>query len=231
MIDRDRGRDRKPCIARALENFQRFDAAQRCRVITPAGQRCEAHVALQHHGLGGIGDAGEAQPCGELALVHDAFADQIGIFGVMHDECIEIPRIGQRPPHHLRIGDAPVAVGESDRARGLQQADLRHLQAEHAFCQRRHRVNFDDRGVAGAAQDKIHRRRIVDRGRGVRLADDGGDAAGRRGLARRRKRLAMAGAGLADKGAHVDQPGGDDLAGAIDDVRAFGHAGSADAAL
>ena len=41
----------------------------------------------------------------------------------------------------------------------------------------------------------------------------------------------MAGAGLADKGAHVDQPGGDDLAGAIDDVGALGHAGGADAAL
>src|SRR5271155_5776634 len=40
----------------------------------------------------------------------------------------------------------------------------------------------------------------------------------------------MAGAGFADKGAHVDQPGGDDLAGAIDDVGALGHAGRTDAA-
>ena len=40
----------------------------------------------------------------------------------------------------------------------------------------------------------------------------------------------MAGAGLADKGAHVDQSGCDDLAGAIDDVGTFGHAGGADAA-
>jgi hypothetical protein len=42
--------------------------------------------------------------------------------------------------------------------------------------------------------------------------------------------FAVAGAGLADESAHVDQPGGDDLAGAIDDVGAFGHAGRADAA-
>ncbi len=39
----------------------------------------------------------------------------------------------------------------------------------------------------------------------------------------------MAGARLADKGTHVDQAGCDDLAGAIDDVGAFGHAGGADA--
>src|SRR5581483_9170179 len=45
-----------------------------------------------------------------------------------------------------------------------------------------------------------------------------------------RKRLAMAQARLADKGAHIDQAGRHDLAGAIDDVGAFGHAGRADAA-
>ena len=49
-------------------------------------------------------------------------------------------------------------------------------------------------------------------------------------LACGRKGLAMAGAGLADEGAHVDQAGRDDLAGAVDDLGAFGHAGRADAA-
>ncbi len=92
-------------------------------------------------------------------------------------------------------------------------------------------MDVDDRGVAGAAQDEIHRGGIVDDGRGVRLADDGGDAAGCRRLACGSKGFAVAGAGLADKGAHVDQPGGYDLAGAIDDVGALRHAGRADAAL
>ena len=63
------------------------------------------------------------------------------------------------------------------------------------------------------------------------MADDGGDAAGCCGLTGRGKRLAVAGAGLADKSAHVDQAGGDDLAGTIDDVGALGHAGSPNAAL
>ena len=40
----------------------------------------------------------------------------------------------------------------------------------------------------------------------------------------------MAGAGLADERADIDQAWRDDLAGAIDDVGAFGHAGGADAA-
>ena len=88
-----------------------------------------------------------------------------------------------------------------------------------------------DRGVARAAQHEIDDRRIVDHRIGVGLAHDGGDAAGRRRLARRRKRLAIFGAGLADEGAHVDQAGRDHAAVAIDDLGALGHAGRMDAAL
>ncbi len=230
VIDRDGGADGQSGVARALEDFQRLDAAQRRRVIAAAGQRHEPHVALQHDRLGRVGNADQPQPRGEFALVHDAFADQMGVFGVVHDQRVEVAGVGQRPAHHLGIGDAPVAVGERHGAGGLQQADLGHFRAAHALGQRRHRMDVDDRGVAGAAQDEVHRRRIVDHRRGIGLADDGGDAAGGGGLARGRKGFAVAGAGLADKGAHVDQPGCDDPAGAIDDVGAFGHAGRADAA-
>ena len=124
-------------------------------MIAAAGQRGEAHVALQHHCLGGIGDADQAEPCRELALVHHAFADEVGVFGVVHDQRVEVARIGQRAPHHLRIGDALVAIGEGDGAGGFEQADLGHLLAAHALGQRRHRVDVDDRGVAGAAQHEV----------------------------------------------------------------------------
>ena len=160
-----------------------------------------------------------------------AFADQVRVFGVMDDQRVEIAGIGQRTAHHLGVGHAPVAIGEGHGAGGFQEPDLGHFLAAHAFCQCRHRVDVDDRGVARTAQHEVHRRRIVDHGEGIRLADDGGDPAGGRRLAGGGKGLAVAGTGLADKGAHVDQPGGDDLAGAIDDVGAFGHAGGADAAL
>ncbi len=63
-------------------------------MVAPVGQRDEPHVALQHHGFGGVGDAGETQPRCELAFVHDAFADEIGVFGVVHDQRVEIARIG-----------------------------------------------------------------------------------------------------------------------------------------
>ena len=81
-------------------------AGQRGRVVAPAGQRHEPHVALQHDGFGRVGNADQAEPRGELALVHHAFADQVGVFGVVHDQRVEIARIGQRAAHHLRVGDA-----------------------------------------------------------------------------------------------------------------------------
>ena len=123
------------------------------------------------------------------------------------------------------------AVGEGDRAGGLQKTDLGHLLAFEALGQRRHRLHADDCGVARAPQDEVDDRRIVDCGRGVGLADDGGDAARRRRLARGRERLAIFRARLADEGAHVDQAGRDDPALAVDDLGAFRHAGGADAAL
>ena len=75
-------------------------------MVAPAGQRDEPHVALQHDGLGRVGHADQPEPRGELAFVHDAFADEIGIFGVMHDQRVEIAGVGQRAAHHLRIGHA-----------------------------------------------------------------------------------------------------------------------------
>ena len=51
-------------------------------------------------------------------------------------------------------------------------------------------MHMHDAGVAGAAMDEVDDGRIVDRGLGLGLADDGGDAAGGGGLARRRDALA-----------------------------------------
>jgi hypothetical protein len=87
---------------------------------------------------------------------------------------------------------------------------------------------MDDRGVARAAHDEVDGRGIVDRGIGLGLADNRGDAARRRRLARGRQRLAVLGAGLADEGAHVDQAGRHDAAVAFDDLGAFGDSARAD---
>ena len=199
-------------------------------MIAAARQGDEPHVALEDDGLGRRRRADQAEPRRELALVHHAVG-KIGILGVMHDQRVEIARIGQRAAHHLGIGDGVRPVGEGDRAGGLEQADLGHLLALEALGEGRHRMHAHDRGVAGAAQHEVDDRGIVDRRIGVGLADDRGDAAGGRRLARGGEGLAILGAGLADEGAHVDQAGRDDLALAVDDFGALGHAGGADAAL
>ena len=77
-------------------------------------------VALEHHGLGRLGNADQAEARGVFAFVHHAFADELRVLGVMHDEGVEIPGVGERAPHHLRVGHARDAVGEGDRARGLE---------------------------------------------------------------------------------------------------------------
>ncbi len=176
-------------------------------MITPAGQFDETHVAFKHHGLRRGRDAGQAEPCGKLAFVHDAFADKIGIFGVMNNQRVEIARVNKCAAHHQRIGDAVAGIGEGDGARGLQQADFGHLLAGEALGQGCHRMNVDDGRVRGPAQHEIDGRGVVDRGRGVRLTDDGGDAARGRRLACRSEGLAMARARFADEGAHIDEAG------------------------
>ena len=199
-------------------------------MIAATGQCHEADVALKHHRLGGGWHAHQAEPSGELTLVHDAFADQMRIFGVMHDQHVEIARVGEGAAHHLCIHHAGVAVGKGHSTGRLQQAEFGHLGAGHALGQRRHGVDVDDGGVARAAKDEIHRGRVIDHRRRVRLTDDGGDAAGRSRLAGRGEGLAVAGAGFADESAHIDQARCHDLAAAVDHLGAFRHAGCGDAA-
>ena len=75
----------------------------------------------------------EPEPRGELALVHDAVADEVGLLDMLHQQRAEIARIGQRAPHHLRVATACSAVREGDRAGLLQQAELGHLPAGQAL--------------------------------------------------------------------------------------------------
>ncbi len=200
-------------------------------MVAAPGEPDETDVAFQHDRLRRRRDAGKAEAGGELAFVHHAFADQIRILGVVDDERVEVACIGQRAAHHLRVDDASCPVGEGNGAGGLEQADLRHLVAVAALGQRRHGMDVDDGGIARAAEHEVDDRRVVDDRGGFGLADDGGDAAGGRGVARRGERLAVARAGFPDERAHVDQAGRHHLSAAIDGLGAFGHSGRMDAAL
>ena len=138
-------------------------------MIAALGQRNEPHVALEHDGLGRGGHAGEPEPRRELAFVHHSLSDDVGILGVMHDERVEIARIGQRAAHDLRVGHAFCPIRKGNGARRLEQSDFSHLFSAQPLGERRHRLHVHDRGVARAAEHEVHDRRIVDRWRGVGL--------------------------------------------------------------
>ena len=117
-------------------------------------------------------------------------------------------------------------VGEGDRAGFGEQADLGDLRPCEALGQRGGRQHPHLGGVAGAPQDEVDHRGVVDRRIGVGPRDQRRHAAGRRRRAGGGDGLAMLGAGFADEGAHVDQAGSDDVAAAVDDLRVGAAAAS-----
>ncbi len=159
---------------------------------------------------------------GHLAGVHGAARRQVRVLGVMHDQRAEVLGVEQRVAHDARVADARLAVGEGDRAGALQQSDLGQLRAFQALGHSGHGVHVDDRVVAGAALDEVDKRDLVDHGIGVGHDDDGGDAAGSGGVARRLQGLAVLVAGLAGEDLRVDKAGRQDVALAVDDLAAVG---------
>ena len=201
---------------RSAHDLDGVGARDHRRVVAGLRQAHEADVALQHHRLGLAGDAEQAEAGGHLALVHHAVADEIRLLHVLHQEDAEIARIGERAAHHLGVPHRLEAVGEGDGPRLLQQAELGHLLPEQALGDGGGRQDVDARRIARPAQHEIHDGRPVDDRVGVGHAHEGGDAAGGRRRAGARQGLAMLGAGLAHEGAQVDEPGAEDVAGAID---------------
>ena len=184
MIDADAVTLRPASLARA-QDLERIRASHRSRVIAAACQRDQPDVAFEHHRFSGLRNAKQPKARGKFAFVHHAVADQIWVFGVMNDHRIEIAGISQRAAHDLCVGDALRTVGEGDRARRLQQADLGHLFAFEALGDRSHRMHVHDgvcraRGAGRSRRSRDHR----SAGDGVGLANNGGDATGSRCLAR-----------------------------------------------
>jgi hypothetical protein len=123
------------------------------------------------------------------------------------------------------------ARGPSKKGRGARlakQSQFCDLAPFAPFGQRGHWQHTHAAGVAGAAQDEIHDGRVVDGGGCGRRRENRGDAAGRRRQCRRRDGLAVLGAGLADEGQHIDEARRDDIAAAIDCLRALGSARGGD---
>ena len=129
VIDRSRGRDAEPGLLGAAEHRKRVGAGDRSGMIARLREGHEPQVAFEHDRLGRLRNAEQAKACRKLAFVHDAVADQIRILGVVHDQRVEVARVGERAAHHLGVDHALRAIGERDSAGGFQEADLGKLRA------------------------------------------------------------------------------------------------------
>ena len=92
-------------------------------------------------------------------------------------------------------------IGEADRARLAQQAELGHLASLEFLADRGGGIDVDGRSVARGAQHVLDQRDVVDDRIGVRHHHDRGDAAGGGRLAGRVNGFAVLRAGLADEDA------------------------------
>ena len=184
-------------------------------MVAAISRREDAEVALQNGGFGELGHAVQAEARRELALVHHAFADEVGILAVLDHERVEHAAVGERAAQDVGVRDALRPIGVGDGADLPEQAEFGHLLARKPLGQRRHRHDADEAAVPGAALHEVDRGRVVERRLGVRLADDGGDAAGGRRLAGGAEGLAVLLAGLADEDAHVDEARSDHHSGAV----------------
>ena len=94
------------------------------------------------------GTPGRPRRARGLGLVHDAAAREVLVFDVVHDQRVEVARIGQRIPHHLGALHRPPAVGEGDGARLLPAGRTPPSSSPGEPARhRRHRVDAHDRGV------------------------------------------------------------------------------------
>ena len=176
-------------------------------MIARAGQRDQPQVALEHDRLGFARDAREAEPARAQAFPHHPVAAQRRDPRNWRDERIEVARIGHGAAHDARVGDRMRAIAEGDRACFGEQADFSDLPAGEPLGQCRGGEDANLGVVAGAAQDEVDHRGIVDRRVGVGAGDKRGHAARGGGGAGAGNGLAMLGAGLAEKARMSTRPG------------------------
>jgi hypothetical protein len=170
----------------------------------------------------------QAEARGELALVHHAFAAQVRIFEVVHDQRAEIARIDQRPAHHLGVHHRARPIGEEHRAGFHQQAELGHLSAMKALGQRRRGPHIDDSLVARPPLDEVDDRRVVHHGSvsGRHTSVVTPPAAAASDAVRKVSRCSAPGSPA--KAHQVDQTGGKDEAAAIVDFGIGGQGAGLD---
>src|SRR4029077_18123904 len=96
-------------------------------MVARTGEVHEPDIAVDHDGFGLARNTRKPKTRSKFALIHDALAGKIRVFGEMNDEPIKVARIFHDPANDAGIADWPRAIAEGHGASKLQQADLGNL--------------------------------------------------------------------------------------------------------
>ncbi len=190
-------------------------------VVAAAGASRELQVARDDRRFG-LGRAARYPELGRpRALVHVPAADEIGVFGVLGEHRAgQRGRVLERVPHHLRIGDAVAVVGEDAHAEVVELPERRELLTAATLRDASRGPHVAQTDRAGAIEDRLHDRGIVDRRHRVRHAHHRGASAERGGTRTGLDRLRVFAAGLPEVHLDVDEPGRDHASLGVEDGRA-----------
>ena len=189
----------------------------------------EQHVTGDDRFLGDRRPAGQAQLCGDDALVHLGAVGQARILGVLRDDAVERLDVFERTTHDQRVPDAEAVVAEdADASAGSghrpELGETLALLPDSDGADRLHR------GVAGGLAEGeflLDHAGRVGHGLGVRHGEHRGESARGGRLGARQHGLGCLETGLAEVRVQVDQSGQGDEAGSIDDAcTAAGGAGT-----
>jgi len=221
-----------PIILGAAHQFNPLGRGDVGDMDMSAGEFGQGNIAGDHHRLGNVGDARQAQPGRHPALVHVAAGGQIGLLTVVDYRHAEHVRILERVPHHRGAFHRTAIVGKGDRSGPHQLGHLGDLLALALFGHRRNGKHLDEL-LLSAFFEKTHHLLFVAGRFSVGHGADRRDPAGHGCRAAAFHGLLVLAAGFAQMNVHVDQAGHDHLAAQIEQLaliigRQIGtHAGDA----
>ena len=197
------------------DHFQAACGGDVLNVQRAAGQTGQGDVAGDLDFLAFGGPTQHAQTGGNHAFVDLAFADQIVVLLVGHDNAVELGSVVHDAAHHAGTLDAAAVIGEGNGAVGHHVAHFGDDFALQALgCGTGHMdTALTDSCCTG--KDVFHTQGIVDDGIGVSHAAHGGETAMGSRTGAGSDIFLLLETGLAQMHVHVDQTGNGDLSAHI----------------
>ena len=187
-------------------------------VVAGVGFSDELHVSPEHHFFGEGVDSGQAEDGGVVAGVHDALAAEGLVLAVLGDDSVDHAGVFQCAEHDGGVLDAVAVVGVAYGAGLGHEAHFGELDSLAVFGEGAHDVDEGLAGLSAHAVDELDAGSFVDGGVGVGHADNGGEAAGDGGGGAACDGFFFFVAGLSEVDVEVDEAGGDDSAGGVDEA-------------